>query len=148
MEHDYLRAWAHCRARFITHSEWEACWTHKLWPLHIASPTNHHIEIGFGQRHCDGFCVIGGIQRQVCIFDFISLRKAISVPILLSVSIFLISVTKLWDMIIRLCMCKGQTRQANARESKSGRMSANQFDFSAPMTVKWERKCYIGDEIY
>jgi hypothetical protein len=39
-----------------------------IWP-----PANHHIYFGFGQRHSDGSCVTGGIDKQCVIFDFICL---------------------------------------------------------------------------
>jgi len=70
------------------------------------------------------------------------------VPILLRVSFFLISVTKLWDMIFCLCMCKGQTHYAEGLESKSGFKMAHTFVFCLLITAKEESKSYISDEIY
>jgi len=68
--------------------------------------------------------------------------------ILLPVSVFLRSVTKLWDMIICLCMCKGWTHHVNVLERKSSPEVANKFDFSLPITVNWESESYISDKTY
>jgi len=135
-------------ARFIIWLESEACWTHKLLWLHIASPANHHIEIGFGQRHCDGSCVVRLIDRQSVICYVISRWKAICVPIWLPVSFVLISPTKLWDMMIHLCMCKGRTHHAKVLEAKSDCIMAKKLDFCLPITDKWENRSYISDQIY
>jgi len=67
--------------------------------------------------------------------------------ILLRVSYFLISVTKLWDMIICLHMCNGRTHHALGLESKSRFKTANTCDYCLPITVKWESKSNISDEI-
>jgi len=83
-----------------------------IWP-----PANYHIDIGFRQRDVDGSCVCGRIDMQNVILDIWSRGKASCLPILLRVSFFLISVTKLWDLIIRLCMCKGRTHHVNVLES-------------------------------
>jgi len=91
----YIQSCARSGARFVTFAECKACSTCKLLPLHIASPANHHIALGFGQRHGDGSCVGGGIDGQNVHFDVISWGKAICLPILLRISCFLISVTKL-----------------------------------------------------
>jgi len=148
VKHDYMQSCACRRAWFITHSECEACWTCKLSPLHIASPANHNIEIRFGRRHGDSSCVIGGMKRQICNFDVISMWKAISVRIVLRVSIILISVNISRDIIICLCMCKGRTHHVNVVESKSGCKTGNRFDLCSPITVAWEGKGDISDEIY
>ena len=147
VEDNYTQCWARRGAQFIAHSECEACRTSKLLPLHVASPANHHMKTGFRWRHGDGFCVSEGIQRQIGIFDVISRCKAICVPMLPRVKWFFISVTKLWDMIIRLSMCKGQTHHAKVSESKSVRKTANTFDFYLPITVQWQSKSHISDEI-
>jgi len=110
----------------------------KLLLLHIISTAYHHIEIGFRQRHGDGSCVCRGIESHKGIVDVISQWKDVCVPTLLHVSVNLISVTKLWDMMIRLCMCKGQTDHPKVVESKSGCKMANTFDFCLQATVKWE----------
>ena len=77
----------------------------------------------------------------------ISLWNSICVPILLHVSIFLSSVTELWDMIIGLCMWKGRTHYAQIRESKPRSKTANTCDFCFPITVMWESKSDNSDEI-
>jgi len=148
VKHEYIRSSAQRHAQFITHSECEASWIRKLSTLHRASPADYHIEIGFRWRHVDGSCVIEVLQRQICIFEVISLWKAICVPILLHVSIFLIPGTQLWDRMICLCMCKGRTHYSKDVESKSGCKIDNKFDFCLPITVKWESKSYISDDIY
>ena len=96
---------------------------------HCILPTaNHHIDFGRRRRHADGSCVSGGIERQSVIFDVICLWKAICLPILRSVRYFLISVTKLWDMIIRLCLCKGRMHHVKVLKSESGEKTADTFN--------------------
>jgi len=75
-----------CSARFVTNYETTTFGTRKLLPLHIASQANYHIEIGFGQRIGDGACVSRAVNKQIAIFEKVSLGKAICVPILLPVS--------------------------------------------------------------
>ena len=148
MELSCSRSCASCGSWFIFCSESNARGSHKLLPVHGVFSANHHIEIIFGWRHGDGSCVIGRTDRQIVIVDLISRWKAIRVPILLPVSFELISETTLLDMIIRLCMCQGWTHHVRLLETKSGRYTANLLDFSLPITVKWENKCYISDKIY
>jgi len=64
-------------------------------PLQIEPLANFHIAIGFRQRHGDGSGVTGSVDSQIAIFDDISHVKAICEPVLLSVSFFWISVTRL-----------------------------------------------------
>jgi len=116
--------------------------------LSILPPANYHADFGFGLRHGEGSCISGGIDRHTAIFDIMSRWKAVCLPILLCVSLFLISVTKLWDMIFRLCMCKGRTHHLKVLEFKSGTKTADRFDFYLQVTVKWQSKSYISDEIY
>ena len=52
------------------------------------------------------------------IIDHMSSWKVINVPILLGFSIVLISLTKVQDMIICLCMCKGHTGHTKVPVSK------------------------------
>jgi len=148
VEHEYVRYCAQYGAQFITNSECDACWTRNLLSLHIASPANHHLEFGFGQRLGDVSWVIGGMPTHICTFQVIYLQKVICVLVLLQVRIFLIPVPKLWDMRIRLCMCKGQTHHVKVLDSKSGCKATNKFNFCLPIAVKWESKRYISDEIY
>jgi hypothetical protein len=77
---------------------------------------------------------------QTVIFDVWSRCKARCVPILLRVSYFLISVTKLWDMIFHLCMCKGQMHHVNVQKSKLHCKTAQMFSFFLPVTVTWLSK--------
>jgi len=69
------------------------------------SEANYHINIGFRQRHGEGPSVAGELNRRIGVCEDVSIWNAIPVPSLLCVSFYLISVTKLCDMIIRLCMC-------------------------------------------
>jgi len=117
-------------------------------PRHRALPANHHLDFGFGQRHGDGSCISGGIDRQTFIFDVISRWKAICLLVLLCGSFLLISVSNLWDMIIQLWMCKGPTHHATVLESKSGGKMANTLDFYLQVTNKWQSKIYISNEIW
>jgi len=111
-------------------------------------PAYHHLDFGRGWGHGDGSHVSWRIDRQSVIFDIISWRKASCIPILLHVSFFLISVTKLLDMIIRLCMCKGQTHRVKVLETKWQGNMGTMFDFYLQVTVKWQSESYISDEIY
>jgi len=125
----------------VTFSDSKPRRTCKLSSILIASPAHHHIQIRFGRWHGDISCNSGGIMRQLGIFDVIYLWNGICLPILLCVSFFLISVTKLWDMIMRLCVWNGWTQHAESLESKSGWIMANNFNFCLPTTVQWEKKC-------
>jgi len=125
-------------ARLVTDSEIKACWTCKLQPLHIVSQGNYHKQIGFRPRHGDGSCISGGMNRQIGICDDVSIWNAIPVPILLCVSFYLISLTKLWDMIICLCMRKGRIGHANVLDFKCHWLTTNERDIVQPITVKWD----------
>jgi hypothetical protein len=84
---------------------------------------------------------------QTVIFDLWSQGKASCFPILPLCSFVLISMAKLWDMIIRLCMSKGQTHHLNVLESKSGCKMAITFGFFLQVTVKWQSKSSISNEM-
>jgi hypothetical protein len=45
---------------FIMRSVWVTCWTRKVFPLHIACPADHHMEIRISLRLGDGSCIISG----------------------------------------------------------------------------------------
>ena len=79
----------------MTDRDCEAGSTRKHVPPHIASLANDHIDIGFGRRHGDGSSVTGSVGSQICIFDDVSHVKALCEPVLLRVSFFWLSVTKL-----------------------------------------------------
>jgi len=113
-----------------------------IWP-----PANYHIDIGFRRRDGDGSCVCGRIDMQTVIFNVWLQGKASCLPILLRVSFFLISVTKLWDLIIHLCMCKGRTHHVNVLESESRCKTAKTFSFILQVTVKWQSESNSSDEI-
>jgi len=80
-------------------------------------------------------------------FDHISPRRAIGLPILLPVSCFLNAVTKLWDMLIHLCLCKGHTGDTIVLDCKSSWLTITQLDFVLPVVVKCEHKNQITDKI-
>jgi len=84
---------------------------------------------------------------QSVILDVWSRWKAMCLPILLRVSYFLISVTKLWDLIICLCMCKGRTHHVNVLQSKSLCKTAQTFSFHLHVTVKPQSESNISGEI-
>jgi len=113
----------------------------------IQPPANYHIDIRFRRRDGDGTCICGRIQVQTVHFDVWSWWIASCLPILLSVSFGLISVTKLWDMIIRLCMCKGWMHHAIVLKSKSGGKTAIKFGLILQVTVKRQSKSNISDKM-
>ena len=139
-------AW--CGAWIFMNSESEACWTRKLSPLHIVSPAIDHKEIGFGRRNGDGMYVTAEIWTQFARFADKSLWKAIRVAISQCVSLFSILVTKLWDMMIRLCMCKGRTCNAIVLDFNSGWYMTKILDINLSLTGKRENKHSIKDTIY
>jgi len=123
----------------------EACWTCKILPLQRASLTNYTMEIRYGWRYGDGSPIAGGIDIQIGNFDDLSLVNAICVPILLHVSIFLISVTKLWDMIFHQWVCKGRMGHAKVLDCTSGWLAASKLDIDLPVTVTLQRISYPMD---
>jgi len=135
-------------ARLVTDSEIKAHWTHKLSPLHIASQANCQIEIGFRGRHSDLSTVARAINRQIGIYDNVSILNAIPAPILLCVSFYVISVTKLWDMIIRLCMCKGRIGHATFLNFNSHCLTTDVRDIILPVTVTWDNSNWIADKTH
>jgi len=88
------------------------------------------------------------MNMQIGICDNVSLRKVIDELILLHVSYYLIAVNKLWDMIIRLCMCKGLIVHANVLEFKSYRLTTNEHDIVLLVNVKSDNLNRIRDETH
>jgi len=125
--------------QFVTYKHIEACLTSKLLPLHVTSRANYHTEIGFRWTYCNSSFFIGTLPAQLVIIDDSSLWKVIGVPILLFVNIFLISVIRLWDMIISLCMCKGHTGHTKVLDSKLSWLMIDQPHIVLPLTDKWDR---------
>jgi len=113
-----------------------------MWP-----PANYDIVIGFRRRDGDGSCVCGRLDMQIISLDVWSQGKARCLPILLCVRFFLIWVTKLWDLIIRLCMCKGRTHHVQALESDSRCKTGKTFSFILQVTLEWWSKSNISDEM-
>jgi len=64
------------------------------------------------------------------------------------VSFYFISVTKLWDMIIGLRMCKGRMGHANVLDSNSHWLKTNELDIGLPVSVKLENWNTIRDETH
>jgi len=88
------------------------------------------------------------MNTQVGICDGVSIWNAIPVPILLCVSFYMISVTKLWHMIVCLCMGKGQIGHANVLDIKSCWLTTNECDIVLPVTIKWDNYNSITDETH
>jgi len=110
---------ARCGTRFNSDSWCKASWTSKLLPLQITCLVNCALEIRYGWRYGDSSRVAGGIDIQIVNFHNLSVVEAIWIPIVLCASFFLISVTKLRDMIFHQCVCKGRTGHAKILDSKS-----------------------------
>jgi hypothetical protein len=110
-------------------------------------PANYHIHIGCQRRDDDGSCVGGRIDMQNVIFDVWSQGKASCLQILLPVNFFLISGTKLWDMIMCLCMCKSRTHLVNVLEFISHCNTDKTYCFILQVTVKWQSESNISDEL-
>jgi len=131
--------------------DWSLIWNAK--PVELVSfdrstklPQLMVIDIGFRRRTGDSSCFNGGIHRQICTFDVISVWNAICVLLLPRVSLFLILVREFRDMMIHLCMCKGRTHYTNGLESKSYCKMANMSNFRFPITVPWVSNSYLSDE--
>ena len=77
---------------------------------------------------------------EIGIFNNVSREKAIGEPVLLGVIFFWISVTKLWDKIIRQGVCKGRTGHANVVDSKSSWLTNNDLYIVLPFADKWLSK--------
>jgi len=136
------------RARFVTNSEDETCWTHKLQPLNNTCLTNFHVEIGIRKKNGNLLNIAGRMEMQIDIFGNLSLWKAICVFILIHVSGCLKSVKKLWDMMIFLCMCNGQTSHVNILCCILSWLTTDDFGIICSVRVKCERYIQISNEIY
>jgi len=146
--HMHISSHTRWGTQFVTDKQIKACSTRKLLPQHVTSLVNYYTAIGFRWTYCNGLFVISTLPAQLVIIDNLSLRKVIGVPILLQVNIFWISVTKLWDMIICLCMCNGHTGHTQVLHSKLSWLTINQPDIVLPLTDKWEHAIQIGEKIY
>jgi len=129
---------AHSSAQFVTNWEIRACLTHMLLLLHITSLANEHIEIKTGWTNGDWSCVTVGVNSQIVIFDDVSLGKAMRVHILLCVSFCLILETKLWAMIILLCIWKDRMGHTIVPDSKPLWLTTNELDIVLCFTVTSE----------
>jgi len=72
---------------------------------------------------------------QIGIRDDVSIWNALSVPILLRDSRYLSSVTKLWDMIVCVCMSNGRIGHANVLDCKFCWLTSNERDMVLPSTI-------------
>jgi len=88
------------------------------------------------------------MNRQIGICDDVSIWNAICVPILLHVLFHWISVNKLWDMIIRLCMFKGRIVYSNVLDFQSHGLMINEHDIILPGTVKLDNWYWITAETH
>jgi len=134
--HSITPAWYN--SLFVTVYVTKVCWTWKILLRYIVFQPYYHIEIIFGRRNSDGFCVTGGVKRHIDNFDDISLEKVVHGLILVGIRFYLISVTKLWDMIIHLCMCKWWIGHANVQDSESSWLTTNEYDIILQITIQSE----------
>jgi len=88
------------------------------------------------------------MNSEIDNFDNTPHWNQIWVPVLLHVSFFWISVTKLWDIIIRQWVCNSQTGNGTALDSKSSWGITNKLDTILPVKVKCGHKSWIRDTIY
>jgi len=126
--------------QFDTNSGSEACCTNKFLPLHEAYLVNYHLVSGYWLRYGDASRIAGGIDSQIVNFDHLPLVKAICVPTLLCISISLISVTKLWHIILHQCVCNGRMGHATDLDSKSGWLTACKLGIDLPVMFTLESK--------
>jgi len=80
------------------------------------------------------------MNKQIGLRDAISIWNAIPVYILLCVSFDFISVTKLWDMIIRQYICNGPIGDANVVDCKSHQLTTIERDVNLPIAVKFDNE--------
>jgi hypothetical protein len=106
--------------------------------MHIVSQAKYYIEIRFEQSNGDSSCVAWEVNRWIEIFDDLSFIKVIQQPIKLGVTFHLISVSNMWDMMIRLGTCKGQMGDTAVLDSKSLCLMTDGRDIVLPITVKLE----------
>ena len=132
----------------MTNQDIISCETPKLLALHRTSLANYDTGIGFRWTYRTGSIVICILPVHCVVIDNISPAKVILEPCLLHFSIDLISVTKLWDMIFRLCMSKDRMYHTNIKDSKPSWLTLNPHDIVMPLTLKSECAMYIEDKIY
>jgi hypothetical protein len=66
--------------------------------------------------------------------------NARNVPTWSHVSFFLISRTRLWEMILHLCMCQGRTHHVKGLEYQSGCKTTSPCDIWLSITDEWKSK--------
>jgi len=130
-------------AQIVTLQSITACSSWQLLPLHMISLPRNNRGIWFRQWNGNGSCVVGRTDGQTAIVDDASLWKANCVPILLSVSFWMISVMKLWDMIIGLWMRKGYMGRVQVLDFNSSWSTSNELGIVVSITFKWESKIQI-----
>jgi len=134
--HFVIPTWHSCQ--FTTDSEINASRTHLILHNHLAPHAKYHTVIGSGRWNSDGSCIAGEVNRQITIFNDFSLRRVICVPIVLRSSLYWISVSKLWEIIICLCMCNSRMGHAKVLDSKSHQLMTHKHDIVLPVTAKLE----------
>lgn len=97
----HTTSFTQCSTVFDSESWHGLCWTCTLLLLHKPSLGSSHIQIGYGRRYGGGSHVIGGIDSHLVTFEYLSTVIAIFVPTLPRGSLFLMAVTKLWEMIFQ-----------------------------------------------
>lgn len=128
-----------CSTKFVPYSQCRTCWTRKHLPLRILCIANDLIDVGFRSRNGHGACIAGATNWQIDTVHNWSRWKPISIVTVLCVSCFFISVTKLWDMIMCMCMCKGHMGYAKVLGSKSSGWATNVLHIILPVSVNWEK---------
>jgi len=125
-----------------------SCWTRKLQPLHIAS----HVNYQSGNRIPTKTWLMLVPRRRNQYADWhswwcINLKCNIW-TYFAACPLYYISVTKLWDIIIRLCMYKGRIGHANGLDFKCDWLTTNEHDIVLPVTVKLDNWNSITDETH
>lgn len=134
-------------AQFVTNSEIDTCSTLLFLPISIASQANYHTAIGFRWRNYNGSKISRRVGGQILIIHDISPQKMVGIPIVQWLSIVLVSVTKFWDGILRLCMWKDHTDHTNILDYKSSWLGLNQCDTTVSVTGKWDHAISTEDKI-
>jgi len=146
--HMHFGSQARRGTQFITNKRIAACQTCKPLPQHVTSLANYHTGIAFRWPNCNGSFVISTLPAQLGITDDLSLQKVNAVAISLRVNVFLISVPKLWDMIIHLCMCNCHTGNTDVLDSKPSWLTIDQPDIVLPPPDKWDSAILNRRQIY
>ena len=80
--------------------------------------------------------------KHILIHDHLSPWNVTDVHIVLCVSLFSISVTIVWEIIIRLRMCNGHMGQTVVLDSKLDRLTIHLPDIALYLKARWEHTLY------